>query len=166
MAASHSPEFVKLCEKARARITEISTTDLLARSGAAPLHLVDVREDHEWLKGHLPGAVHLGKGIIERDIESRIPDTDAEIVLYCGGGYRSALAACAFCLWLILPWHPAYLELQQASLILSILCWLWLVWAWARHVLGEWPAPIWGHWIVGTLLWILPLCGILALVLG
>ena len=95
MAASHSPEFVKLCEKARARITEISATDLLTRSGAAPLHLVDVREDHEWLKGHLPGAVHLGKGIIERDIESRIPDTDAEIVLYCGGGYRSALAACA-----------------------------------------------------------------------
>ena len=95
MAVSHSPEFVRLCEKARARITEISTTDLLARSGAAPLHLVDVREDHEWLKGHLPGAVHLGKGIIERDIESRIPDTDAEIVLYCGGGYRSALAACA-----------------------------------------------------------------------
>ena len=95
MAASHSPEFVKLCEKARARITEISATELVARQGATPLHLVDVREDHEWRKGHLPGAVHLGKGIIERDIERQIPDPAAEIVLYCGGGYRSALAACA-----------------------------------------------------------------------
>ena len=54
-----------------------------------------MREDHEWHGGHLPGAVHLGKGILERDIERRIPEFDAEIVLYCGGGYRSALAACA-----------------------------------------------------------------------
>ena len=56
-------------------------------------HLVDVREESEWAKGHLPRAEHLGKGIIERDIESRIPDTSAEIILYCGGGFRSALAA-------------------------------------------------------------------------
>src|SRR6202035_2668664 len=56
-------------------------------------HLVDVREDSEWAKGHLPGALHLGKGVIERDIEERFPDTAAEIVLYCGGGFRSALAA-------------------------------------------------------------------------
>ena len=62
-----------------------------------------------------------------------------------------------FCLWLVLPWQPAYQELRQASLVFSILCWLWLLQAWVRHVFGEWPAPIWGHWIVGTLLWMLPL---------
>jgi len=55
--------------------------------------LVDVREDNEWAKGHLPGAVHLGRGIIERDIEQRVPDTNAKLILYCGGGFRSALAA-------------------------------------------------------------------------
>src|SRR5216684_1161560 len=55
--------------------------------------LVDVREDNEWAKGHLPGAVHLGKGIIERDIEQRVPDTNAKVILYCGGGFRSALVA-------------------------------------------------------------------------
>src|SRR3954471_10429602 len=98
MAAHHSPRFVELCEQARSRVTEISAADLLVRTaqpGAAPLHLLDVREDHEWQLGHLPGAEHLGKGIIERDIERRIPAPDAEIVLYCGGGYRSALAASA-----------------------------------------------------------------------
>ena len=61
-----------------------------------------------------------------------------------------------FCLWLGLPWDFAYQELRQSGLVLSVLCWLWLVWAWGRHVLGEWPAPIWGHWVVGTLLWVLP----------
>src|SRR5262249_46213696 len=66
-----------------------------AQTGAAPLHLLDVREDHEWELGRLPGAAHLGKGIIERDIERLIPELDADIVLYCGGGYRSALAASA-----------------------------------------------------------------------
>lgn len=71
-----------------------------------------------------------------------------------------------FCLWLGVPWHPAYLELQQAGLALSILCWLWLVWAWGKHVLGEWPAPIWGHWLVGTLLWVLPVTAGLVLLLG
>ena len=71
-----------------------------------------------------------------------------------------------FCLWLILPWRPAYAELQQASLVLSILCWLWLLWAWVKHVFGEWPAPIWGHWIVGTLLWMLPVAGVVALITG
>lgn len=96
MAAAHSPRFVKLCEKARAQVVEISAAELRARQGqpaAAPLHLLDVREDHEWQLGRLPGAEHLGKGIIERDIEHRIPELDAEIILYCGGGYRSALAA-------------------------------------------------------------------------
>ena len=56
-------------------------------------HLVDVREDSEWAKGHLPNAIHLGKGVIERDIETKVPDKNAELVLYCGGGFRSALAA-------------------------------------------------------------------------
>lgn len=72
----------------------------------------------------------------------------------------------AFCLWIALPWEPAYLELQQTSLIFSTLCWFWLLWAWARHVLGEWPAPIWGHWIVGTLLWVLPVTAGVVLVIG
>ena len=95
-AVQHSPRFERLCEAARARITEIAAADLVARQAEpAPLHLIDVREDHEWQLGHLPGAEHLGKGIIERDIERRIPDLDAEIVLYCGGGYRSALATSA-----------------------------------------------------------------------
>jgi len=93
MAAHHSPRFVALCEKARSTVSEVSPAELLAQK--APLHLLDVREDHEWQLGHLPGAAHLGKGILERDIEVRIPDLKAEIVLYCGGGYRSALAASA-----------------------------------------------------------------------
>lgn len=99
MAATHSPRFVQLCEKARAQIVEISIPELMAHELMAQKgqpsrsHLVDVREDHEWQLGHLPGAEHLGKGIIERDIERKIPDLDAEIILYCGGGYRSALAA-------------------------------------------------------------------------
>lgn len=77
-----------------------------------------------------------------------------------------ALFAIAFCLWLVLPWRPAYEELQQASLATSMLCWVWLVWAWGRHVLGDWPAPIWGHWIVGTLLWVLPVVGAITLIRG
>src|SRR5690606_28599526 len=72
--------------------TDVPTVhDRLARGDA--FHLVDVREESEWAKGHLPGAVHLGRGVLERDIETAIPDPDAEIVLYCGGGYRSVLAA-------------------------------------------------------------------------
>jgi rhodanese-related sulfurtransferase len=97
MAAVHSPRFVTLCEKARSRVTELSAAELSQRQAQAapPFYLIDVREDHEWQLGHLPGAEHLGKGIIERDIERRIPELDAEIVLYCGGGYRSALATSA-----------------------------------------------------------------------
>ncbi|ESW59894.1 MAG: hypothetical protein Q27BPR15_14900 [Rhodobacter sp. CACIA14H1] len=82
------------------------------------------------------------------------------------GAAPIALFGIAFCLWLAMPWNFAYLELRQTSLVLSILCWIWLVWAWARHVLGEWPAPIWGHWIVGTLLWVLPLTAGIVLLLG
>lgn len=65
----------------------------IAQEGGDSFTLLDVREDHEWQAGHLPGAEHLGKGIIERDIEERFPDVDAELILYCGGGFRSALAA-------------------------------------------------------------------------
>lgn len=90
----HSPGFLRLVEAARARVRETTCEAVRGRQQAGErLLLVDVREDHEWAAGHLPGAIHLGKGIIERDIETRIPDRDVEIVLYCGGGYRSALAA-------------------------------------------------------------------------
>lgn len=94
MSKRHSPRFERLVDEARARITETDVPtvhDRLERGDS--FHLVDVREESEWAKGHLPGAVHLGKGIIERDVEDAFPDLDAELVLYCGGGYRSALAA-------------------------------------------------------------------------
>lgn len=74
-------------------MTEVSAEEIARRLPATDFHLIDVREDHEWQAGHLPSARHLGKGIIERDIEQAIPDPDAEIVLYCGGGFRSVLAA-------------------------------------------------------------------------
>ncbi|MFM8933814.1 MAG: rhodanese-like domain-containing protein [Gemmataceae bacterium] len=94
MAPKHSPRFEKLCEEARARVRECTIEDLLARqkAGEKPA-LIDVREESEFGRDHLPGARHLGKGIIERDIEQAYPNLDAELVLYCGGGYRSALAA-------------------------------------------------------------------------
>lgn len=94
MATKHSPAFEKLCEAARGRVTEVSADLLTKRLQAGePFVLIDVREDHEWDQGHLPKAVHLGRGILERDIEVAYPDSRTEIVLYCGGGYRSALAA-------------------------------------------------------------------------
>jgi rhodanese-related sulfurtransferase len=90
----HSPGFLKLVDGARGRVRETTPEEVQKRQKAGEsFHLVDVREDNEWQKGHASGAIHLGKGIIERDIEKAIPDHDAEIVLYCGGGYRSALAA-------------------------------------------------------------------------
>ena len=92
--AKHASEFLRLVNDAKSRITECTIADLKPRLDAGEkFFLVDVREDREFAAGHLPGAAHLGKGIIERDIEQAIPDTTAEIVLYCGGGYRSALAA-------------------------------------------------------------------------
>jgi rhodanese-related sulfurtransferase len=92
--AKHSPRFEKLCEAARATSREVSIDQIHSRIvGGEKFLLVDVREDHEWAAGHLPGAVHLGRGIIERDVEVRVPDLHTEVVLYCGGGYRSALAA-------------------------------------------------------------------------
>lgn len=90
----HSKHFLEIVAEARRHIEETTVQQIKARLDLGEkFHLVDVREESEWQAGHLPGAIHLGKGVIERDIEGRIPDLDAEIVLYCGGGYRSALAA-------------------------------------------------------------------------
>ena len=90
----HSPGFLKLVEEARLRVSEVTTAqtrDRLATNRDAVL--VDVREDSEWANGHAAEAVHLGKGILERDLERLYPDHDKEIIMYCGGGYRSALTA-------------------------------------------------------------------------
>ena len=90
----HAPQFLKLVQDAKQRVKETNVPDVKRRIDAGEkLILVDVREDNEWAKGHLPGAVHLGKGVIERDIEQQVPDTGAKLVLYCGGGFRSALVA-------------------------------------------------------------------------
>ena len=94
MAHQHSPRFLRLVDEARARVKETTVDRIKTRlDRGEQFHLVDVREESEYAKDHLPGAVHLGKGIIERDVEQRFPDAGAEIVLYCGGGFRSALAA-------------------------------------------------------------------------
>ncbi len=90
----HSEGFLKLVSAAKSRVRETTPEQVRQKQEAnESFHLVDVREDSEWQKGHAAGAVHLGKGIIERDIEKAVPDRDSEIILYCGGGYRSALAA-------------------------------------------------------------------------
>ena len=90
----HSPQFLKLVEDAKKRVKETNVPDVKRRMDAGEkMILVDVREDREWAKGRLPGAVHMGRGIIERDIEQSIPDTKTKLVLYCGGGFRSALVA-------------------------------------------------------------------------
>jgi rhodanese-related sulfurtransferase len=90
----HSPAFLKLVEDAKMRIRETNIHEVKERLDAGDKFiLVDVREESEWARGHLPGAIHLGKGIIERDIEQRVPDKNEPLVLYCGGGFRSALAA-------------------------------------------------------------------------
>ena len=92
--AKHTPQFLAIVDDARSRVRECSVADVKDRLARGErFMLVDVREDHEWQAGHLPGAVHIGKGVIERDIETKIPDPATEIVLYCGGGFRSALAA-------------------------------------------------------------------------
>ena len=91
---AHPPKFLKLVNEAKTRVEETNVADVKRRIDAGEKFvLVDVREDNEWAQGHVPGAVHLGKGIIERDIENRVPDLAASLVLYCGGGFRSALAA-------------------------------------------------------------------------
>ena len=88
----HSPGFLKVAEQARAAVREIDVDEARKRAAAGAI-LIDVREDGEWDAAHARGAIHIGKGVIERDIEKQIPDPNAEIILYCGGGYRSALAA-------------------------------------------------------------------------
>src|SRR5579863_3161063 len=94
MAANHSESFLKLVQDAKKRIKEEDFHETKKRLDAGQkLVLIDTREDSEWALGHIPGAIHLGKGIIERDIEQTVPDKDATVVLYCGGGVRSALAA-------------------------------------------------------------------------
>jgi rhodanese-related sulfurtransferase len=89
---AHSPGFLALVAEAKKRIREITIDAYLARvKSGEKLILIDTREDNEWARGHLPDAVHLSKGIIERDVEQAIPDKDTPIVCYCGGGFRSAL---------------------------------------------------------------------------
>jgi len=90
----HSPGFLKLVNEAQPRVHEISLEDAKQILAANPQAvLMDVREDHEWQKGHAAEAVHLGKGILERDLENKYPDFGTEIIMYCGGGYRSVLTA-------------------------------------------------------------------------
>jgi rhodanese-related sulfurtransferase len=90
----HSPRFLKIVDDARSRIEETNVDEVKERMDRGEkLVLVDVREESEFAKDHLPGAIHLGKGVIERDIERAVPDLNSPLVLYCGGGFRSALAA-------------------------------------------------------------------------
>jgi len=90
----HTEGFLKLVNDAKSRIREVTVDETRARIRAnAEVRLIDVREDNEWEAAHAAGAEHLGKGIIERDIETTVPDKSTELILYCGGGYRSALAA-------------------------------------------------------------------------
>ena len=94
MAPNHPPGFLSLVSDAKKRIKEEDFRQTKKRlDNGESIHLVDTREDGEWARGHLPGAIHLCKGVIERDIEKTIPDKNATIILYCGGGFRSALAA-------------------------------------------------------------------------
>jgi len=94
MSKQHSPGFLKIVQAARANIQECSIDELKHElDGATKPILIDVREESEYAQGHVPGSIHLSKGIIERDIESVIPDPDTEVYLLCGGGFRSALAA-------------------------------------------------------------------------
>src|SRR5215207_1428438 len=94
MAHQHSPRFLKIVEDAKGRVRELTVDQAKAKlDRGEKFHLVDVREESEYARDHLPGALHLGKGVLERDIEQKVPDTSAEVILYCGGGFRSALAA-------------------------------------------------------------------------
>jgi rhodanese-related sulfurtransferase len=91
---AHSPQFLKLVNEAKKRVKETNVEDVKQRMDAGEKFLlVDVREDNEWANGHLPKAVHMGRGVIERDIETAVPDTATRMILYCGGGFRSALVA-------------------------------------------------------------------------
>jgi rhodanese-related sulfurtransferase len=91
---AHAPQFLKLVNESKTKIKETNVADVKRRMDAGEKFLlVDTREDNEWAGGHLPGAVHMGRGVIERDIEAQVPDTSTKLVLYCGGGFRSALVA-------------------------------------------------------------------------
>ena len=91
---AHAEQFLKIVNEAKKRVKETNVADVKKRQDAGEKFvLVDVREDNEWAAGHVAGAIHLGKGIIERDIENQVLDKDAKLVLYCGGGFRSALVA-------------------------------------------------------------------------
>jgi len=90
----HSPQFLKLVNEVKARVKETNVAEVQRRmAGGEKFLLIDVREDNEWALGHVPGAVHMGRGIIERDIEMKVPETSTKVILYCGGGFRSALVA-------------------------------------------------------------------------
>jgi rhodanese-related sulfurtransferase len=94
MAHQHPPRFLKIVDDAKKRVRETNVDTVKTRiDRGEKFLLIDVREESEYTKDHLPGAIHLGKGIIERDIEARVPELNTEMVLYCGGGFRSALAA-------------------------------------------------------------------------
>jgi len=94
MVHQHPPRFLKIVDDAKTRVRETNVDAVKSRMDRGDKFvLVDVREESEFAKDHLPGAIHLGKGIIERDIEARVPELNAEMILYCGGGFRSALAA-------------------------------------------------------------------------
>jgi rhodanese-related sulfurtransferase len=94
MAVQHSPRFLALVQDAKSRVKETTVDQVKARlDKGEKLTIVDVREDGEFARDHVPGAVHVGKGVLERDAEAKFPDPSAELILYCGGGFRSALAA-------------------------------------------------------------------------
>ena len=94
MGKQHAPGFLKLVAEAKARVLECTADDVKRRlDKGEKFVLVDVREESEYAAGHLPGAVHMSKGVIERDVEKEVPDPATPLVLYCGGGFRSALAA-------------------------------------------------------------------------
>jgi rhodanese-related sulfurtransferase len=89
----HSPAFLKLVEDAKSRIREISVEETRKKLQSAGARVIDVREESEWAAGHVRGAEYMGRGVLERDVEERIPDKSVELILYCGGGFRSALSA-------------------------------------------------------------------------
>ena len=90
----HSPQFLRLVNDAKTRVKETNVAEVKRRMDSGETFLlVDVREDNEWATGHLPGAVHMGRGVIERDVETSVPETATKMILYCGGGFRSALVA-------------------------------------------------------------------------
>jgi rhodanese-related sulfurtransferase len=94
MAPQHPPRFLKIVDDAKKHVHETTVDEIKSRLDRGDKFvLVDVREESEWQKDHLPGAIHMSKGVIERDVEHKVPDLNTEMVLYCGGGFRSALAA-------------------------------------------------------------------------